>query len=140
MGYMLGAAVIVAAVVIAGLYYLGRYPAINDVTTTPGDPPAFRAIARLPVHRGRDVAFDPALAGIIRERYADLRPALVSTGERARAFVRVRAAARRMPRWRIVGEDEQAGVLEAVATARKTVSRAEFLAASKKRHPLKTRF
>lgn len=79
-------------------------PRINDITTTPDDPPKFRSRPDYP----------PGNAPLQKEAYPDLAPIALSA-EPAAAFAAVVAAAKRMPRWTIVYEDAAARVLEAVA-------------------------
>ncbi|MDX6770774.1 MAG: DUF1499 domain-containing protein [Elusimicrobiota bacterium] len=79
-------------------------PLINDVTTTPDDPPRFRALP----------AYPPANAAVQRKAYPDLAP-LARPEEPAKAFAAAAAAARRMPRWEVVYEDAATLALEAVA-------------------------
>jgi uncharacterized protein (DUF1499 family) len=80
-------------------------PMINDITTTPDDPPAFRARPPYP----------PGNAAVQKEAYPGLAP-IALAGEPARAYAAALAAAKRMPRWSVVYEDASARVLEAVAT------------------------
>lgn len=80
-------------------------PRINDITTTPDDPPAFRSRP----------AYPPGNAAVQREAYPDLAPIALKQ-EPAAAFATAVAAAKRMPRWEVVYEDAAARVLEAVAT------------------------
>jgi uncharacterized protein (DUF1499 family) len=90
-------------------------PMINDITTTPDDPPSFRRAALLPENRGRDMAY--SINNIARQRkaYPDLKP-VVRADPPEGAYEAVLAAARRMPRWNIIGIDAAARVIEAVAT------------------------
>lgn len=92
-------------------------PLINDVTTTPDDPPVFKAAAALPQNRGRDMAYPPAFAAVQKKHYPALAP-LILKESRAEAFQKVLRAARSMPRWRVLSADESAAVLEAVAVTR----------------------
>jgi uncharacterized protein (DUF1499 family) len=90
-------------------------PMINDITTTPDDPPSFRRAALLPENRGRDMTY--SINNISRQRgaYPDLKP-IVRADPPESAFEAVLAAARRMPRWNVIAVDAAARVLEAVAT------------------------
>jgi len=103
------------ALPLAALCFLACAPRINDVTTTPDAPPSFRAAARLPANRGRDMAYPPGNAARQFEGYPDLKPAARS-GPPAGAYTAALAAARRMPRWNVIAEDAEAFVIEAVAT------------------------
>lgn len=84
-------------------------PRINDVTTTPDDPPRFRRLA--------DEGYPPGNAAAQRAAYPRLAP-IPRAEPPAAAFAAAAAAARRMPRWEVVREDAAARALEAVATTR----------------------
>lgn len=96
----------------------GRYPAINDVTTTPDAPPAFREAACLPANAGRDLAYPGAsVAATQRRAYPDLAPLDVPRPP-AEVFAVVRRVAAAMPRWSVTAADPDARHLEAVAVTR----------------------
>lgn len=90
-------------------------PMINDVTTTPDDPPSFRRATLLPENRGREMTYPNANITRQRKAYPDLKP-LGRNDPPESAYDAVLAAARRMPRWNIIGADAAARVIEAVAT------------------------
>lgn len=90
-------------------------PMINDITTTPDDPPSFRRVALLPENRGRDMAYSINNISRQRKAYPDLKP-IVRADPPESAYEAVLAAVRRMPRWNIIGVDAAARVIEAVAT------------------------
>jgi uncharacterized protein (DUF1499 family) len=90
-------------------------PLINDVTTTPDDPPSFRRAALLPENRGRDMTYPERNISPQRRAYPDLKP-VVRSDSPENAFEAIVAAAKRMPRWRIIAQDAASRVLEAVAT------------------------
>ncbi len=90
-------------------------PLINDITTTPENPPRFRKIVELPENRTRDLGYPESFIEIQRKAYPQVRP-LVTPWPPDEAFRKVSALARKMPRWKIVLEDPVARVLEAVAT------------------------
>lgn len=90
-------------------------PLINDVTTTPDDPPSFRRAALLPENRGRDMTYPTANIAAQRKAYPDLKPAARADSP-ASAYEAALAAARRMPRWTVIAADAAARVIEAVAT------------------------
>jgi uncharacterized protein (DUF1499 family) len=92
-------------------------PRINDFTTDPADPPAFRHAATLPANAGRDLGYPPSFASVQQTCCADLRPARLRVAP-AEAFGRARTAAERMPAWTITHADPEAGTIEAVATSR----------------------
>ena len=88
---------------------------INDITTTPQDPPQFRAILNLPANRNRDMSYPKDFADLQKKAYPDLVPLALSLPA-DEAFRKVSETARRMTRWQIVSEDPASKVLEAVAT------------------------
>jgi len=90
-------------------------PMINDITTTPDDPPSFRRVALLPENRGRDMSYSINNISRQRKAYPDLKP-IVRADPPESAYEAVLAAVRRMPRWNIIGVDAAARVVEAVAT------------------------
>jgi len=90
-------------------------PMINDITTTPDDPPSFRRVALLPENRGRDMTYPGKNISIQRRAYPELKP-VVRADPPESAYEAVLAAVRRMPRWNIIGVDAAARVVEAVAT------------------------
>lgn len=90
-------------------------PLINDVTTTPDDPPSFRRAALLPENRGRDMTYPNSNISRQRAAYPDLAP-LVRPEPPESAYEAALAAARRMPRWNVIAADAAARVIEAVAT------------------------
>ncbi len=92
-------------VLLAPLFAAACAPRINDITTTPDDPPRFRSLA----------AYPPSNAAIQKKAYPELAP-LSRAEPPAAAFRAAVAAARRMPRWEVVYEDAAAYILEAVAT------------------------
>ena len=101
----------------AALHLTACAPLINDVTTTPDDPPRFRRLAELPENKGRNMSYPAGNAAVQRKAYPDLTP-IARTEAPDAAFVLVQAAARRMPRWTIVAEDAAGRVLEAVSSTR----------------------
>lgn len=90
-------------------------PMINDITTTPDDPPSFRRAALLPENRGREMTYPNSNISRQRRAYPDLKP-LGRAEEPASAYDAALAAARRMPRWNVIAADATARVIEAVAT------------------------
>ncbi|MDP3542679.1 MAG: DUF1499 domain-containing protein [Elusimicrobiota bacterium] len=90
-------------------------PRINDITTTPDDPPSFRRAALLPENRGRDMTYAISNIGPQRKAYPDLKPLARADAPEA-AYEAALAAARRMPRWSVLAADAAARVIEAVAT------------------------
>lgn len=107
---MAAAAAVAAAGTLAGLaLWARRWPMINDVTTTPEDPPAFRVLEPA---RG----YPPGNAEVQRRAYPDLAPVPLALppGE---AYAAAREAALSLG-WRLRAEDAEAGRLEAVAVTR----------------------
>ena len=90
---------------LAPLFAVACVPRINDITTTPDDPPRFRSLP----------AYPPANAAIQKKAYPELAPVRRAEPPAA-AFTAAAAAARRMPRWEVVYEDATTFILEAVAT------------------------
>ncbi len=87
-------------------------PRINDITTSPDDPPAFRAAAQLDANRGRDLSYPgEEFAVPQRAAYPDLEPIRLDDSPAA-AFEAVRRAAGSLG-WTIVAADPDAGRLEA---------------------------
>lgn len=85
-------------------------PAIHDITTDTGNPPAFVAVVPLNTPGRTDYA-GPALAERQHAAYPDLRPALLPE-EPAEAFERALATVRRMG-WEVVAADPGARRIEA---------------------------
>jgi uncharacterized protein (DUF1499 family) len=109
-GLVLLAVLVVSAQPGAGL------PRINDITTSPDDPPIFVAAAADPANRGRDMAYPEEFAAQQRSAYPDLGPVrLSSPPERALALARETAETLG---WEVVEVDEEAGRLEARDTSR----------------------
>jgi uncharacterized protein (DUF1499 family) len=72
LGFALSTAVLAGAVQAASA---GRgLPRINDITTSPDDPPAFVVAANDPANAGRDLGYPPAFAAQQRAAYPDLAP------------------------------------------------------------------
>jgi uncharacterized protein (DUF1499 family) len=117
MGRGAGAALVVGVVFLILAGRSAGVPAINDFTTDPGDPPAFRHATTLAANVGRDMSYPAAFAATQRSCCADLRPARLPPG-REEAFARARTVAERMPSWRITAADPEAGTIEAVETSR----------------------
>ncbi|MEQ1918353.1 MAG: DUF1499 domain-containing protein [Elusimicrobiota bacterium] len=90
-------------------------PMINDITTTPDDPPSFRRVTLLPENRGRDMSYSINNISRQRKAYPDLKP-IVRAEPPEVAYEAVLAAVRRMPRWNIIAVDAAARMVEAVAT------------------------
>lgn len=89
-------------------------PMINDITTTPGDPPRFDSSTGRRHGRPQDAGYPSGFVPQQKEAYPDLAP-FRSDREAHRLYEAVRDAAAEMPGWRILFEDENKRVLEAVA-------------------------
>lgn len=100
---------------VAALWLSACAPLINDITTTPDDPPSFRRAALQPENRGRDMTYSPGNIGRQRKAYPDLRP-LGRSEPPEIVYDAALAAAKRMPRWTVLAADAAARVIEAVAT------------------------
>jgi uncharacterized protein (DUF1499 family) len=112
----------VAAVVVAALFLILAVrrrgtPMINDFTTDPADPPAFRHAASLAPNVGRDLSYPPAFAAIQRACCTDLQPVRLGVAPDV-AFTRARAVAQSMSTWTITDSDPATGAIEAVDTTR----------------------
>ena len=96
--------------VLAGLCFFGiasqgaGHPRINDFTTDPSDPPAFRFAATLAPNRGRDLGYPQAFAAVQHACCADLHPAKVAAPPRA-AYDRALALATAHPDWTVTQAD-----------------------------------
>jgi hypothetical protein len=92
-----------------------RAPPIHDITTDPGNPPAFVAVLPLRAAAPNSAEYGgPELAAKQRAAYPDIQPALLTLPP-APAFQLALAAARQMG-WKIVATDSAAGRIEATAT------------------------
>jgi hypothetical protein len=108
------AALVAAAVLVAGASGGRGKPRINDFTTNLDDPPAFADAAKLPANAGRDLAYPAAFAPIQRECCSDLRPARLTGPD---AFGRARSVAEHMPTWVVTVADPATGTIEAISTS-----------------------
>jgi uncharacterized protein (DUF1499 family) len=109
LGIVVGAGVL-AAIVVAALPGRGL-PRINDITTSPDDPPSFSAAQRDPANAGRDLGYPPEFAALQRAAYPDLVPRALAVPP-ARALERAQAAAKSLG-WEIVEIRPEQGILEA---------------------------
>ena len=108
---------LVAALVIVLIAVATRWPPIHDISTDLDDPPPFAAV--LPDRTGRvsPPEYDgPSTAERQRRSYPDVQPLVVASSA-ADTFAAAATAAREAG-WQIVGEDRQAGRIEAIATTR----------------------
>ena len=113
-----GALALLAALAFVGVASGGRgHPRINDFTTDPADPPAFRNATSLPPNAGRDMAYPANFAQIQRECCADLHPARLRMPP-AEAHAKALAVARATPTWTVTLDDPGTLAIEAVSTSR----------------------
>lgn len=113
-GVLGGAAVLAVA---AGWILATRdVPPIHDVTTRPGDPPAFVVLAEVEGHDDAGAPYPERNAALQREAYPELAPIELREAPPAEAFERAREAARALG-WEIVAADPEAGRLEATDTS-----------------------
>jgi len=92
-------------------------PRINDFTTDPTDPPAFRFAMTLGPNQGRDLGYPQAFAALQRECCADLRPAKVR-GTPHDAYEHALRIAKGRPDWTVTQADPEALTIEVVATSK----------------------
>jgi uncharacterized protein (DUF1499 family) len=92
-------------------------PPLNDVTTTPDDPPQFRALEREHSNVGRNMKYPASFAGLQKRGYPSLVP-LHSDLPVSQVFEIVQAAALEMPRWEIAAVEAGRFQLEAIAATR----------------------
>jgi len=111
---LLGAAS--AAVPLEYLRRLKTVPFIHDITTDTERPPQFVAIVPLRAGAPNPHEYEAHIGELQRIGYPDLRPLEIAAPP-AQAFARAAAAAQALG-WEIVGTDESAGRIEAVATTR----------------------
>ncbi len=112
--FLCGAAV---TLLLAGLAGAGHgLPLINDITTSPEDPPAYRTAPTLPENHGRDFVYPAANAGPVHAAYPDLAPITLALPP-AEAFGRALRAAQALG-WQVTRSDPDAGELEATSTSR----------------------
>jgi uncharacterized protein (DUF1499 family) len=92
-------------------------PPINDITTDPGDPPQFAALAREGPNVGRDMSYPgESFASQQRAAYPDLAPIEVAAPP-DEALAAVKTAFESFG-WKIVAVDPAAGTIEATDTSR----------------------
>lgn len=112
-GTLIGAAIAAAFFLIAPP---AGTPTINDITTSPDDPPQFVAAAQLGPNQGRDMSYPESFAAQQREGYPDLAPIEVDAPPRE-TLERISGLVDGYG-WELVALDEQAGRLEATDTSR----------------------
>jgi uncharacterized protein (DUF1499 family) len=113
-GTLLGAAIVV---VFAGTVATRpQVPPINDITTSPDDPPQYVAAKEQAPNQGRDMGYPADFASQQRAAYPDLAPIRVSS-DPAAAVARVAEAAQELG-WEVTLRDASGGRVEAMETSR----------------------
>ena len=113
----IGAALLIVLAVLASRS--GGVPAIHDITTDPGDPPAFVAAQRAAQEQGRKLDYpqgNPDTPALQKEAYPDLEPIGLEVPP-AEALRRAHRVAEDLG-WQIAEVDDQQGRLEATSTSR----------------------
>lgn len=95
----------------------GLLSPINDISTTPDDPPRFQAVRDLPAHKGRELSYPRGNADKQRKLYPDLQP-LKSSLSAAELFSRAVSAAKMQEGWETIFMSASQYRLEAVATTK----------------------
>jgi uncharacterized protein (DUF1499 family) len=91
-------------------------PPINDITTDPGDPPQFAALASEGPNAGRDMSYPgETFASQQRAAYPDLAPIPLSDAPEA-AFATVKKAVEELG-WKVASADASSGTIEASETS-----------------------
>ena len=111
----LAAGLFVVAAIFAGASRGRGLPRINDITTSPDDPPQLEAAARQDPNRGRDMAYPASFAAQQRAAYPDLAPIALDLPP-VDAFERARRAAESLG-WQIALSDPARGLIEARQTS-----------------------
>ena len=89
-------------------------PPINDITTSPGNPPPFLHAVQLPANRGRDMSYPKKFAVITRKSYPDLKALEVNVSvQQVLPYV---IDAVRVSGWTVTSINMQAGLIEATDT------------------------
>lgn len=114
--FAVAAGALALAAVLAGALPGRGLPRINDITTSPDDPPAFEHATRDPATRGRDWSYPAAFAAEQRSAYPDLAPIRLAMHPEA-AFRAAERAAESLG-WQVVQAEPGRGLLEARETSR----------------------
>jgi uncharacterized protein (DUF1499 family) len=107
---------VVTGLLVVGAIFAGAsrgrgLPRINDITTSPDDPPQFEVAARQDANRNRNMAYPGDFAAQQRTGYPDLAPIALDLPP-VDAFERARRAAESLG-WEIVESDPARGLIEA---------------------------
>lgn len=95
-------------------YLFPRHLLLNDVTTSPDNPPQFRVIQNLPENRTRNMNFVQKAYDFNKKYYAYLQPLSLQKSP-SESYTAALQVAKQMPHWKIVNEDERDLRIEAVA-------------------------
>lgn len=106
----------VVAALLSGALAGRGLPRINDITTSPEDPPVFEAAAGAAANRDRDMAYPAEFAPLQREAYPDLAPIRLALPP-AEAFERAHQTARALG-WEVTLADPARGMIEAQSVSR----------------------
>ena len=90
-------------------------PMINDITTDPYNPPQYRALAKLPANKGRDMRYPKKNIAVQEKEYPDVAP-LRSKFAPDQTFKCLKELGLSMSRWELIAEDPANYTLEFVAT------------------------
>lgn len=111
--FVIGGAILVSAVGLA--VPSGEYaPPINDITTSPTDPPLFEFAGQAGSNRGQDMNYPAAFAALQQEAYPDIQPMEISSPA-ADTFALVLSAADKL-QWVVTANNETTLTLEATDT------------------------
>jgi len=112
LGFLLGIAVLGTA----GYWFneAQKYPPIHDITTDIDNPPKFEAIVPLRANAANDTTYgDQEKANTQRKHYPEIQTLYLDMGY-DNAFDRALAAAKQMSWEKIVTQDKERGIIEAV--------------------------
>ncbi len=88
---------------------------LNDVTTSPKDPPAFVAIKALPESQGRNLEYEQKVASIQAKLHPEISPFLTSL-DKDKVWNVVKRVAQTQSHWSIVEVSDKDFRVEAIAT------------------------
>lgn len=103
-----------------------RYPAINDVSTDLGDPPAFVQAQTFSANHGRDLSYPESFKETVRRAYPKLG-SLHLPDPPGVVFERALLYARATPRWELTRVDRDTLTFEGVDTSRLFKFRDDFV-------------
>jgi uncharacterized protein (DUF1499 family) len=97
-----------------------QYPAINDITTDPKDPPEFVHAQELPQNNGRNMKYDPTTYAAAQQgapAYKNLTP-LKAHDRPDDVYKKAEIIAGEIPDWQITYRDPKTRTIEGVATSK----------------------